>query len=540
MERIPYIVLGAYAALLMFICWLGWRKGKVTEEDYYLAGRGQGIIVTTLTIMATFFSSAALLGIPGLVYKDGLAFFPFALNLPLSGAAIYLLGSRISRIGRRRGYVTPGDMVADYYGGSAVIRGLVALIGFLYVLPYIIMQIKAGGYLAQRMFPGVDALSILGMEVTMFDLGTNVLSIITMLYVLIGGMRSVAWSDVLQGVLLLFGMLLAGVATVFAMGGIGSFFAQVNAMPPEALTIPGASGIWSPWKLLTICLFASLATMIQPGQWMRYYAARSTQTLRKSAVIFATVLPFCFLFGVMLVGLGGRALYPPTMTKMGVMPHPTVGSKTSEVDQVVIVMIQEHLPAMLGPLGVVLVSIILVAVMAASMSTADSNLHALSAVLTRDVYDRMRPKSSEKERAWIGRGVIVVVTMLALWMVKAGASNATFKPLELIAMLSFVAMAFSCQLLPVALDMLFVGRSTRAGAIAGMITGIVVVFFFTPFVGDLFVEVTGTLKKLFDIGFCGFVVNLIVMVIVSRFTQPLDPEHVAAFRKDMAYAPPKD
>ena len=131
------------------------------------------------------------------------------------------------------------------------------------------------------------------------------------------------------------------------------------------------------------------------------------------------------------------------------MPHETVGSKSNEVDQVVIVMIQEHLPALFGPmLGVFLVSLILVAIMAASMSTADSNLHALSAVLTRDVYDRIRPQSSEKERAWIGRGVIVVVTLLALWMVKAGSNNDEFKPLELIATLSFVAMAFSCQLLP--------------------------------------------------------------------------------------------
>lgn len=536
MEQVPYIVLGGYAALLICICWLGWRKGKVTEEDYYLAGRGQGILVTTLTIMATFFSSAALLGIPGLVYRDGLAFFPFALNLPLSGAAIFLLGSRISRIGRKRGYVTPGDMVADYYGGSDVMRGLVALVGFLYVLPYIIMQIKAGGYLAQRMFPEVEAVSLFGQSLSMFDLGTNVLSVITMLYVLIGGMRSVAWSDVLQGVLLLMGMLLAGVATVFAMGGIASYFEQVIAMPKEALTIPGASGAWSPWKLLTICLFASLATMIQPGQWMRYYAARSSKTLRKSAMIFATVLPFCFLFGVMLVGLGGRALYPPTVGEAGIMPHPTVGNKTSEVDQVVIVMIQEHLPVLLGPvLGAIFVSIILVAVMAASMSTADSNLHALSAVLTRDVYDRVRPQSTERERAWIGRGIIVVVTLLALWMVKAGANNADFKPLELIATLSFVAMAFSCQLLPVALDMLFVGKSTKAGAIAGMVSGIVVVFLFTPFGFDAVKPVTDQLKKLFDIGFCGFVVNALVLVTVSKFTPSQDAERVADFRGDLMF-----
>ena len=70
-----------------------------------------------------------------------------------------------------------------------------------------------------------------------------------MLYVLIGGMRSVAWTDVIQGVLLLSGMLIAGLATVMAMGGVGEFFTKVRELPPEALSVPGPSGVWSPWKL---------------------------------------------------------------------------------------------------------------------------------------------------------------------------------------------------------------------------------------------------------------------------------------------------
>ena len=87
------------------------------------------------------------------MYRDGLAFVPFALNLTIGGVGIYFLGSRMHRLGKANGYVTPADLVGDYYGGNAV-RLLAALTGAC-MLPYVIMQIKAGGYLAERLFPDV-------------------------------------------------------------------------------------------------------------------------------------------------------------------------------------------------------------------------------------------------------------------------------------------------------------------------------------------------------------------------------------------------
>jgi len=526
MGSVPLIVLCLYLLMLLGLGIVSYLKSRTSEEDYYLAGRGQGAIVTALTIMATFFSSAAMLGIPGLIYRDGIAFMFFVLNLPLSGLAIYLLGSRIWKLGQKHGHVTPADLIAAHYGNSILLRSLVALVGSLYVIPYIVMQIKAGGYLAKRMFPDADVITFFGSEYGTFELGAIALSILTMLYVLIGGMRSVAWTDVVQGALLIGGMIISGIATVMAMGGPSSYFDQVSQFPPEALSLPGASGVWSPWKLMTICMFASLATMIQPGQWMRYYSARSTKTLKQSALAFAIVLPCCFLFGVMLVALGARALYPPQVIDGSILPHPVIGSSANEFDLVVVSTIQNHIPLLFGPeVGVILVSIILVAVMAASMSTADSNLHALSAVLTRDVYDRfIRPQASEREKAWFGRAVIVVATLLALWIVRVGDRNPDFQPLALIAQLMFVAMAFSCQLLPLAIDALFIKAGNRIGAICGIATGIFVVCLFTPlpsiFLGadNSIANLTGTLNGLFDVGFIGFVANACVFAVVSYAT----------------------
>ena len=181
-------VLAFYLVALLVLGWMGYQRSRAGEEDYYLAGRQQNWWVTALSIMATYFSAFAMLGAPGMVYP------------PVGGLAIYLLGARIWKIGRAKGHVTPADLICDYYGSQVALRLLVALTAFLWVIPYIMMQIQAGGVVWAKLFPGEGA----------FELGAVLLAIVTVAYVLIGGMRSVAWSDVLQGVLMMGGMLLGG------------------------------------------------------------------------------------------------------------------------------------------------------------------------------------------------------------------------------------------------------------------------------------------------------------------------------------------
>ena len=148
--------------------------------------------------MATFFSSFALLGAPGMVYRDGVVFALFSLNVPVAGVAIYLLGARIRRAGLDGGFLTPADMIVAHYQAPVSLRLLVALVGLLYAVPYVVMQIQAGGIVSQQLF-GRDA----------FETGAAVLALVTMLYIMVGGMRSVAWTDAVQGGLLVGGMLLA-------------------------------------------------------------------------------------------------------------------------------------------------------------------------------------------------------------------------------------------------------------------------------------------------------------------------------------------
>jgi len=516
------VVLAFYLVLLLVLGWIGWRRSRSNEEDYYLAGRQQGWIVSALTIMATFFSSFALLGAPAMVYREGVAFALFALNVPVGAMIVYIVGSRIARHGRKHGYVTQADMIAQHYGSPVAMRLLVALIGFLYAVPYIVMQLNAGGIITETIFPNAkDA----------FTIGTSCLAVITMLYIMVGGMRSVAWTDVIQGVLLVGGMFLAGAAAIGALGGPSGFLDAVSKLPEKSLSLPGTTGSWTPWKLLTIVTFAAFASMIQPAQWMRYYAARSTNTLRRSALIFGTVLPAGFLFGVMLVGLGGQALYPIIVEGDTVLPHPEVGETARHFDNILMVVLKDHLPGLVGPLlGTLLAAVVGVAIMAAAMSTADSNLHATSAVFTRDIYDRfVRPGASDKERTFVGRLTIAAATLISLAVIWLSKESDHFNPIKLIAEMGFVAMAFACQLIPVTVDVLFVRRGTRAGAICGMVTGIAVVFLFTPFysmiVGDTAesVSVIRAINRTVDSGFFAVVFNVLVFAVVSALTkQPRD------------------
>ena len=83
--------------------------------------------------------------------------------------------------------ITPADMIADYYGESPWIRGLVTLVGALYGIPYVVRQVKAGGILARGLFPEAAPIPLWGMELTIEDAGVGALSLVTMLYVIVGG-----------------------------------------------------------------------------------------------------------------------------------------------------------------------------------------------------------------------------------------------------------------------------------------------------------------------------------------------------------------
>ena len=518
-EAIPLIVIGGYLFLLLFLGWLGHRASTASEEDYFLAGRRQSWWISSLTIIATFLSSFALLGAPGMVYREGVVFALVSLNVPIAGFCIGLLGPRIWKLGREGHFITQADLICDYYKSRISLRLLVTLVGVLFVVPYVMMQIKAGGDLAAVLFPESESA---------FEIGALVLALVTAIYIMIGGMRSVAWTDAIQCVLLFVGLILAAIAMVLAIGGPAQFLKSLQTLPQSSLTVPGNTGQWQIPFLLSVCLLMPIGGIIQPAQWMRFYAASGPQALRRSSLIFIIVLTACFLFAIMPVGLGGQILYPLDLSD-GVQPHQQVGS----YDQILIFIATQKFPEQFGAsFGEFIATMLIVAIMAASMSTADSNLHALSALLTRDLYAQfLRPKSSDSEQLWAGRFCIVATTVLSLGIVLAGQREASSLAefLQMIVGLALFAVAFSVQLLPITIDILYLRKGTKWGAVVGLCAGLLTAFCFTSLfpslltllpssgLGTFLANIVNNLKSTIPMhaSAWGLILNAMLFVLVS-------------------------
>ncbi|MEA1996734.1 MAG: sodium:solute symporter family protein, partial [Gemmatimonadota bacterium] len=432
----PLIVIFLYLCVSFGIGVFAWWRGRVTADDFYISARSQGYMVTALAIMATFFSAFAMLGAPGMLHKGGIGFVFFMLNVPICGALIWIIGKPLWSLGKRFGYITPSDLVADYFK-SDLLRVFLALLGAVYIIPYAVLQFKGGGYLFDVItkdsnvhlgfFTLVDRTVTVGpFSASTFTAGALLLASITMVYTIMGGMRAVCWTDVFQGGLLVVGMLVGGIITIYVLGGVAGLFGQVAAIESASIpkdsfiTLPGPVKMYPVTMIFTFTLVASFGTMASPSQWMRYYSAKGPDALRKSMIIFAVVLTACYFFGTAFIGLGGKVLFPEV-----------------KPDTVYLEIVVKYLP-------LVLASFFVTTIMAAAMSTANGNLHALSALVTKDIYSRfIRPsgKASQAELVWVGRSVILVASILSLWI-------ALMPDIGMIVQIGLLSMAVSMQMFP--------------------------------------------------------------------------------------------
>jgi len=179
-----------------------------TASDYFIAGRQISMWVFILAATATSFSGWTFMGHPGLVYRDGFQYAYasfYAITIPFTGV---LFLKRQWMLGKRFGYVTPGEMLSDYFQGDAI-RILTVCVALLFSIPYLGVQLGASGFLFNVLTDG------------MIDKNTGmwVLSAVVLIYVGTGGLRAVAYVDTLQCILLGLGIILTGFIALNAAGG---------------------------------------------------------------------------------------------------------------------------------------------------------------------------------------------------------------------------------------------------------------------------------------------------------------------------------
>ena len=198
--------IGVYLLVILALGYRGWQVGTLDVDDWMAAGRGLGIVVLLFTFAASYHSAFAFLGVGGFVYANGIGIFSAStFYLVISGVMLWVVGSRVWLLGKKHGYITPSDLLGDFYE-SELLDKLISLSLILFTFPYIATQLIGGGIIFETATQGAIS----------FEVGAAIFLAAGVIYVWLGGLRAVAWTDAIQGVFMFGAMWIAGWFFVFS------------------------------------------------------------------------------------------------------------------------------------------------------------------------------------------------------------------------------------------------------------------------------------------------------------------------------------
>ena len=413
------------------------RRMSVDLEDFLLYGRKAGFVVLYLTVVATFHSAFAFLGSGGFFYTHGIGFWAAGTWTVLVGAITYVLGTRIWALGKAFGYVTPADMLADFYESEAV-RVTVAIVSVVFTILYIQVQAQGLGYIIN-----VASGGRIGLE-----LGTLILLMVAAAYLMAGGLRAVYWTDVLQGVWMYLAVWIGALVLAYELfGGPLELWRRVAAERPDLLSLPGPRGFFTPGMWIGMTITLSFGIVFQPHMMIRYYTAIDAKTLKLLGATTPIYLMTLYIPAA-LVGLGGAIVLPDLAIPDQVFPE----------------LLFRYAPAWLTGL-------VLAGATAAAMSTLDSILHANMTVLTRDVYQRyVATDRSQAHYVWVGRAIVMGLLVVGYFL--------SVRSFDFLVVLVTLSGAGALQLMPAVLGVCFPGRRslTRAGVLSGIGAGLLALY----------------------------------------------------------------
>ena len=424
-------VLAVYLAVLLLI---GWWGGKETGDlaGYYVAGKRLPSWVIAFSSNATGESAWLLLGLTGMGYAVGVHAFWVILGEVLGVAAAWVFVARPFKAytDRYDAITVPDYLTARFRDTSHAFRIVGAGAVLSMVAFYVAAQLTASG----KAFD-----SFLG---TGYTAGVWIGAAIVLYYTTVGGFKAVAYSDLLQGVLMLGCLVTLPLVAIPAVGGWGAMFGALAAADPSLVRPMGSFGLSAAGVASAAGFVAiGLAFLGSPQLLTRFMAARDQKQIVDGG-LWAVLCVIGFDVGAVFAGMAGRVLFPALGDPETVLPE----------------MAASLFPAFFT-------GIFLVVVLAAMMSTADSLLILASSAVVRDIYQKtLGHDAAEATLARLGKWVTVVLGLSALALALTDSRMIFW----------FVLFAWSglaSAFTPVVLCSLFWARTTRAGALAGMIAG---------------------------------------------------------------------
>jgi sodium/proline symporter len=461
------------AAMLAIGIYAYRRTGNLS--DYLLGGRKLSSFTAALSAGASDMSGWLLLGLPGYAYAKGYEAGWIALGLLIGTYINWRFIAKRLRIftAALSDSITLSEYLENRFNDrSRLLRIVTAFFILAFFLFYTSSGLVAGGKLFESVFGLPYLWAVLA----------GALAII--LYTFLGGFMAVCWTDCVQGLLMSLALVLVPVIAIVSVGGWGHATEAMRAVSPSMLKPLEVSG----GLLSIISLMAwGLGYFGQPHILVRFMAIRSSDDIPRARRI-AMSWVFFGMTGALLVGFAG----------VGALKTPLTGADTEKVFILLVQSLLHPVPA----------GICLAAILAAIMSTADSQLLVSSSALTEDFYKPfIRKRASQKELVWVGRLTVMLIAIIAF----ALAMNPTSKVLDLVA---FAWGGFGAAFGPTIIMSLFWKRMTKAGAFAGILTGGITVFVW----GKL---LKGGLFDLYEI-VPGFILSLTAIIAASLLSKPPD------------------
>jgi SSS family solute:Na+ symporter len=473
-----------YVGIMIALGYLSYRRTERGDiEDYFLIGRHLTPVIGILTVFATFQSGYFMFGNVGFFYQYG---FPWVLgslaSSPLVVVFMWYFGSRFWVVSKKFGHITVPRMFGHYYQ-SDTIRAILAVLTVVFLIPYIVVQLLAGGLALEGITNGVVS----------YELGVAFMTLIIIIYTVIGGFRAVTWTDSVQGVFF-FLMIWALMAYfLFQHGGIGGFFTDFVNQYPQALSYGGFLGINIITLHLALFIAFTVGFIFQPEFYRRAIASKDLRTLRTIAVGTGVIVLLAYI-PTMFVGFGIRMSLPGIENPDAALP--------------------QFLGSQLPFFG----TIIIAAAIAAMMSTADSLLCTISATVVDDFYrPYINPDANGKMLEYVGWAVIVVSMILSFII--------SFLQPGFIVGITAIAFTGFLTLLWLTLGMFFWKHATATGGIASLVIGVISIF--AVKYGNLPIP---KLVSGFNFVIYTFIITGIVFVVVSLLTTPLPDEHISEYQ----------
>ena len=484
MENTEIGIIISFAIYLIGMIYIGWYFYSRTKNlsDYILGGRKLNAWVTSLSAQASDMSGWLLLGLPGYAYLSGLESVWLLIGLLIG---TYINWKFIAKRLRIYTEIAGNSLtLPDYFENRFRTKTkTLRVLSAFFILVFFLIYTSSGFVAGAKLFSTVFHLSYTSALITG---GT-----IIVVYTFLGGFQAVSWTDVYQGTIMFFAIIIVPVIAINNSGGIVNSINLIHQSNPELLNMFTNNSGEKISIITIISLFGwGLGYFGQPHILARFMAVNSSKQLNKARKI-AMIWVIISLFAAVILGMVGYVNISPQLNAV-------------DSEKVFIILVQQLVTPLIA-------GILLAAILAAIMSTADSQLLVASSSLVEDIYKPFfRPNASQKELLWVSRGFVLLIAIIAIGI----GLNPNSSVLDLVA---YAWAGFGATFGPIIFLSLYWRNITEEGAIAGIITGGITIL--------IWKQLTGGIFDLYEM-VPGVIISTVTIVIISKFTTNLHLQQI--------------